>query len=253
LHCEQFWTQGNSEARNGRQKKQIEWEVVKEHVLTEENETYRDYIGLTSVDLSSIDDKFIFAWVFLHLFCKDIDEMTAQVTVTIAVYNHQKRFSLGKIKHFSASEIIVGFALIIGVGAVGGKWCMMWYSERKQREKFFCDSILKEPDFEELGMPYWWFEKFHKCSPAMWEKKEIEVIYEWWQAISMNDEFNGWCKKFISASHEKTVNEAMGAMRQRTTKLGGWPHISYILHAQAWAPWHGLQEDMMCHHRSSRD
>jgi hypothetical protein len=30
-------------------------------------------------------------------------------------------------------------------------------------------------------MPYWWFEQFRKFSPAMWEKKEMEGIDEWWQ------------------------------------------------------------------------
>jgi hypothetical protein len=60
---------------------------------------------------------------------------------------------------------------MIGGGAAGGNGCMMWRSERKRREKVFRQSILKVPDFEELGMPYWRFEQFRKFSPAMWEKK----------------------------------------------------------------------------------
>jgi hypothetical protein len=60
-----------------RQNKYSEWEVVKEHVSTEENQQDREYIGLTSLDLKSIDDEIIFARIFLHLFCEDIDEMTA--------------------------------------------------------------------------------------------------------------------------------------------------------------------------------
>jgi hypothetical protein len=35
----------------GRQKKEIEWGVIKEHVSTEENEQDREYIGLTGLDL----------------------------------------------------------------------------------------------------------------------------------------------------------------------------------------------------------
>jgi hypothetical protein len=46
----------------------------------------------------------------------------------------------------------------------------------------------------------------------------------------MTDEFNKMRKKVVSASREKTTDESMCAMRPRTTKLGGWPHISYILH-----------------------
>jgi hypothetical protein len=61
-----------------------------------------------------------------------------------------KRFSLGKIKPFSTSELIFGLALMIGGGGAGGNGgngCMMWRSERKRREKFFCKSILRIPDF----------------------------------------------------------------------------------------------------------
>jgi hypothetical protein len=45
-----------------------------------------------------------------------------------------KRFSLGKIKLFSASELIVGSALMLGGGAAGDNGCMMWPSERKVGE-----------------------------------------------------------------------------------------------------------------------
>jgi hypothetical protein len=214
---------------SGRQKKEIEWEVVKEHVSTEENQQYREYIGLTALDLESIDDEVIFTRIFLHLFCEDIDEMTARVNAAIREYNCKKRFCLGNIKQFTTSEIIIGFALMIGGGEAGGNGCMMWRSERKQREKVFRQSILKVPDFVELGMPYWRFEQFRKFSPAMWKKKEMEGTDEWWQGISMTDEFNKRRKKLVSASREKTADESMCAMRPRTTKLGGCPHISYIL------------------------
>jgi hypothetical protein len=33
-------------------------------------------------------------------------------------------------------------------------------------------------DFGELGISYWRFEQFWKLSPAIWEKKEMEGIYE---------------------------------------------------------------------------
>jgi hypothetical protein len=122
---------------SGRQKKYIEWEVIKEHVSTEENEQEREYIGLTSLDLESIDDEVIFASIILHLFCEDIGEMTAQVNVAIAEKNHMKRFSLGKIKPLAVSELIVGLALIIGGGADGGNGYIMRRSERKRWEKVF--------------------------------------------------------------------------------------------------------------------
>jgi hypothetical protein len=105
--------------------------------------------------------------------------MTARVNAAIREYTHKKRFCLGNIKQFTTSEIIVGFALTIGGGVAGGNGCMMWRSESKQQEKVFRQSILKVPDFEELGMPYWRFEQFRKFSPAMWEKKEMEGIDEW--------------------------------------------------------------------------
>jgi hypothetical protein len=127
---------------NGRQKKHIEWEVVNEHAFPEENKKDGEYIGLTGLDLAPFDDEVIFARVFIHLFCKDIDEMTAWVNAAIMVYNHHKCFSLGKIKHyFFTSEIIVGFAIMIGGGGVGGNGCMTWRSERKRRENIFLDSI----------------------------------------------------------------------------------------------------------------
>jgi hypothetical protein len=86
---------------------------------------------------------------------------------------------LGKIKHFSTSDIVNGFALMIGGWAVEGNGCMMWRSERKRQEKFFRDRILKVSDFEELGMSYWRFEQFRKCSSAICEKKEMEGFDEW--------------------------------------------------------------------------
>jgi hypothetical protein len=101
---------------SGRQEKEIEWEVTKEHVSTEENEQEREYIGLTGLYLESIDDEVIFDCIFIHLFCEDIGEMTARVNVAVAEKNHTKRFSLGKIKPFSASELIVGLALVLVVG-----------------------------------------------------------------------------------------------------------------------------------------
>jgi hypothetical protein len=104
--------------------------------------------------------------------------MTAQVNAAIIEYNRKKRFCLGNIKQFTTREIIVGFALMIFCGAAGRNGCMMWRSERKRREKVFRQSILKVPDLEELGMPYWRFEQFCKFSRAMWEKKEKEGIDE---------------------------------------------------------------------------
>jgi hypothetical protein len=62
---------------SGRQEKEIEWEVLKEHVSAEENEQDREYIGLTGLDLESIDDEVLFARIFLHLFYEDIGEMMA--------------------------------------------------------------------------------------------------------------------------------------------------------------------------------
>jgi hypothetical protein len=53
-------------------------------VSTEEIEQDRDNIGLTGLDLESIDDEVIFASIFLHLFCEDIGEMTAVVNVYVA-------------------------------------------------------------------------------------------------------------------------------------------------------------------------
>jgi hypothetical protein len=73
--------------------------------------------------------------------------MTARVNAAIIKYNHKKRFCLGNIKQFTTSEIIFGFALMIGGGTAGGNGCVMWRSERKQREKVFRQSILKVPDF----------------------------------------------------------------------------------------------------------
>jgi hypothetical protein len=90
------------------------------------------------------------------------------VTAAIREYNHKKRLCLGNIKQFTTSEIILGFALMIGGGSASGNCCMMWRSERKRREKVFRQSILKVPDFKELGMPYWRFEQLRKFSPAMW-------------------------------------------------------------------------------------
>jgi hypothetical protein len=138
---------------SGRQEKEIEWEVIKEQVSTEENEQDMEYIGLTGLDLESIDDEFIFARIFLHLFCEDIGEMMERVNVAVTEKNHIKRFSLGEIKPFSAIELIVGLALMIGGGAAGGNGCMMWRSERKRREKVFRKNILRIPDLEEFGMP----------------------------------------------------------------------------------------------------
>jgi hypothetical protein len=100
--------------------------------------------------------------------------MTARVNAAIREYNNKKRFCLANIKQFTTSEIMVGFALTIVGGMAGGNSCMMWRSEHNQREKVFCQSTLKVPDFEELGMPYLRFDKFRKFSPAMWEKKETE-------------------------------------------------------------------------------
>jgi hypothetical protein len=169
--------------------------------------------------------------------------MTTRVNVGITEKNHMKRFSLGKIKPFSVSELIVGLALMIGGGAAGGNGCMIWRFECKRREKVFRKSILRIPDFKEFGMPYWQFEQFRKFSPAMWEKKEMEGIDEWWQGISMTYEFNKRRKKVISASREKTADESMCAIGPCTTKLGGWPRTT----------WDRIQKYLMCNHWSFDD
>jgi hypothetical protein len=46
-------------------------------VSPEENQQYKEYIRLTGLNLESIADDVIFARILLHLFCEDIDEMTA--------------------------------------------------------------------------------------------------------------------------------------------------------------------------------
>jgi hypothetical protein len=121
------------------------------------------YIGLTGLDLESIDDEFIFDHICLHLFGEDIGEMTARVNVAIPEKNHTKCFSLGNTKPLSASELIVGLALMVGGGIGGGNGCMIYDApNHNQREKVFRKRILRIPDFEEFGMSYWWFEQFCK-------------------------------------------------------------------------------------------
>jgi hypothetical protein len=142
--------------------------------------------------------------------------------------NNENRFSLGKLKRFTTSDFIFGMDFMIGGGAVDVNRCMLWSSERKQREKVFRKSILKVAYFEVCGMLYWRFEQFCKFSPAMWENKDTKGSDDWRQGINMTDEFNERCKKVISASRENTADESMCTLRPHTTKLGGWSHLLYM-------------------------
>jgi hypothetical protein len=119
--------------------------------------------------------------------------------------------------------------LVVGWLVAGGNDFTLWRSECHRREKVFCKIILAIPDIEEFCMVYWRFEQFNKFSPAIWEKKEKKGIDEWWQGISMKDDFNKRHKKVTSASWKNTADQSMCAMHPPTTQLAGWPHISYVL------------------------
>jgi hypothetical protein len=97
--------------------------------------------------------------------------------------------------------------------------------QKKNRRK----SIVTIPDFEHHRMPHWRFEQFSKCVPVIWEDKSKQETDEWLRFISALDEFNERRKTVVTASAKKVADESMAALRPRTTKRGGLPHLSFIM------------------------
>jgi hypothetical protein len=133
------------------------------------------------------------------------------------------------VKKFTDSDFLTGIALMIGDGALDGNGCTLWKSERLRRKKNRRTSIVTIPDFEHYCMPYWRFKQFRKIVPVIWEDKSKQETDEWWRFISALDEFNERRKTVVTASAKKVASKSMLALRTRTTKRGGLPHLSFIL------------------------
>jgi hypothetical protein len=68
-------------------RKKIEWEVIAGHEPPIGWNRERKYIGRIGLDLDSIHRHHIFARIFWHLLCKDLQKLIHQMNVAVSIKN----------------------------------------------------------------------------------------------------------------------------------------------------------------------
>jgi hypothetical protein len=137
-------------------------------------------------------------------------------------YNEYIPVSRQRIKIFSKSELIDGYALFVAAAGFSEKGIHLFDTQAD------VDSFLPPPSFSN-------YMKFH-CF-KVWKQFIVEVNEDkarerdgdpWWKFATAIDGFNHVCLNKITNSLWDILDESMSSFRPRTTATGTLPNISFI-------------------------
>jgi hypothetical protein len=144
----------------------------------------RPNLGIQDFDYNNIPRDEVFACMFFHLMWIGIDEQLIKFNAAIDEHNELLPVSPQKIKIFSKSEIIVGYALFVAAAGFSEKGIHLFNTEDN------VESFFPPPSFIT-------YMKFHRFK--LWKKIIVKVNEDsarkrdgdpWWQFTTEIDGFN---------------------------------------------------------------
>jgi hypothetical protein len=182
----------------------------------------RQNLGIQDFDYNNIPRDEVFACMFFHLMWIGIDEQLIKFNAAIEEHNESLPVSRQKIKSFSKSEIIVGYALFVAAAGFSEKGIHLFNTEDN------VESFFPPPSFST-------YMKFHPFK--LWKQFIVRVNEDgarkrdgdpWWQFAAAIEGFNDVRLDKITTSLWDILDESMSSYRPRTTATGSLPNISFI-------------------------
>jgi hypothetical protein len=179
-------------------------------------------LGIQDFDYNNIPRDEVFAGMFFHLMWNGIDEQLIKFNAAIDEHNKSLPVSRQKIKIFSKSEIIVGYALFVAAAGFSEKGIHLFNTEDN------VESFFPPPSFST-------YMRFHRFK--LWKTIIVKVNEDgarkrdgdrWWQFAAAIDGLNDVRLNKITTSLWDILDESMSSYQPRTTATGSLPNISFI-------------------------
>jgi hypothetical protein len=180
-------------------------------------------LGIQDFDFENMPHDEVFARMFFHLMWIGIDEQLVKYNAAIDEHNESIPVSGQRIKIFSKSELIVGYALF--VASVG-------FSEKR------IHLFDTEADVDYFPPPPYVSNYMRLHHLKVWKQFIVKVNEDkarerdgdlWWKFATAIDGFNDIGLNKITTSLCDILDESMSPFRPRTTATGALPNISFTL------------------------
>jgi hypothetical protein len=182
----------------------------------------RQNLGIQDFDYNNIPSDEVFARMFFHLMWIGIAEQLIKFNAAIDEHNESLPVSHQKIKRFSKSEIIVGYALFVAAAGFSEKGIHLFNTE------YNVEAFFPPPSFST-------YMKFHRFE--LWKQFIVKVNEDgarkrdgdlWWQFAAAIHRFNDVRLNKITTSLWDILDESMSSYRPQKTATGSLPNISFI-------------------------
>jgi hypothetical protein len=182
----------------------------------------RSNLGIQDFYFENMPRNEVFARMFFHLVWIGIDEQFVKLNAAINEHNESIRVSRQRIKIFSKSELIIGYALFVASARFYEKGIHLFDTEAD------VNSFFSPPSFSN-------YMKFHRFK--VWKQFIVKVNEDkarerdggpWWKFATAIDGFNDVRLNKITTSLWDILDESMSSFRPRTTATGALPNISFI-------------------------
>lgn len=183
----------------------------------------RPNLGMHAFDFEDCPSDELFGSMFLELLWTDIDSQLSRFNAGILDHNNALPSCRQKIKLFTKSELILGYALFIAAAGFNEKGLHLFTSDQDD------DSFYPPPGFDKHM-------KYHRFK--VWKQFIVQVNEDsarkrdddpWWRFASAVEGFNKVRREKITTSLWDILDEAMSAFRPRSTATSKLPNISFIL------------------------
>jgi hypothetical protein len=201
----------------------VKWTVIEDvYPSISHGPPERPHLGIKDFDYNNIPRDEVFACMFFHLMWIGIDEQLIKFNAAIDEHNTSLPVSRQKIKTFSKSEIIVGYALFVAAAGFLEKGIHLFNTED------IVESFLPPPSFST-------YMKFHRLK--LWKQFIVKVNEDgarkrggnpWWQFVNAIDGFNDVRLNKTTTSLWDILDDSMSSYCPRTTTTGSLPNISFI-------------------------
>jgi hypothetical protein len=180
-------------------------------------------LGMHAFDFEDCPLDELFGCMFLELIWTDIDSQLSLFNAGILDHNNALPSCRQKIKIFTKSELILGYALFIAVAGFNEKGLHIFTSDIDN------NSFYPPPGFDKHMK--------HHCF-KVWKQFIVQVNKDsarkrdddpWWWFASSVEGFNKVRCEKITTSLWDILDEAMSVFRPQLTATSKLPNISFIL------------------------
>jgi hypothetical protein len=200
----------------------VKWTVAKDvdpPVASSADE--RPNHGTHAFDFEDCPSDELFGCMFLELLWIDIDSQLSLFNACILDHNNALPSCCQKMKIFTKSELILGYALFIAAAGFNEKGLHLFTSDQDD------DSFYPPPGFDK-HMKYHRFKVWKQFIVQVNEDSARKIDNDpWWWFASAVEGFNKVRRENITTSLLDILDEAMSAFRPRSTATSKLPKILY--------------------------